>query len=302
MRNKDKHMLSNKQWDEIYNIGYMDGQDIKSIAAEGMYRGGEKLISDKLKTNQYLPHNIEEVVKAGIKALEKDIIILKDARGIEIEIKNALKEKKGYSLIRLGDGELLALAHDILLRSEKIKENPRLNFLSYAGIDIPNHQFRDRLTNSILQASAAIGIPPARFPAYQRLFNRLATFHKLPLKNLNLTHSVINYYLNNSTTVYHDLLKNKKVLLIGNRMEEGKEYFEKEGYNSIVASITVNGINSITSVIEQTKLYNYDVALVSAGIPANIICVELAKMNKVALDFGHMIGNLLSKSTFLSKD
>lgn len=301
MCNKDKHILSNKEWDEIYNIGYMDGQDIKSIAAEGMYRGGEKLISDKLKVNQYLDHNIEEVVKVGIKALEKDIILLKNAMEIENEIKNALKEKKGYSLIRLGDGELLALAHDILLRSEEIKENPRLNFLSYAGIDIPNHQFRDRLTRNILRASA-IGIPTARFPAYQRLFNRLATFHKLPLKNLNLTHSVINYYLNNSTTVYHDLLKNKKILLIGNRMKEGKEYFEKEGYNSIVDSITVNGIDSIDSVIEQTKLYDYDVALVSAGIPANIICVELAKINKVALDFGHMIDNLLSKSTFLNKD
>ncbi|MGF9891730.1 GT-D fold domain-containing glycosyltransferase [Priestia megaterium] len=301
MRNKDKRILSNKEWDEIYNIGYMDGQDIKSIAAEGMYRGAEKLISDELKANQYLPHNIEEVVKVGIKALEKDIILLKDAVEIESEIKNALKEKKGYSLIRLGDGELLALAHDISLRSEEMKENPRLNFLSYAGIDIPNHQFRDRLTRNILQASA-IGIPTARFPAYQRLFNQLSTLYKLPLKKLNLTHSVINYHLNNSTTLYHDLLKNKKILLIGNKMEEGKEYFEKEGYNSIVAYITVKGIDSIDSVIEQTKLYDYDVALVSAGIPANIICVELAKMNKIALDFGYMIDNLLSKSTFLSKD
>ncbi|MED4284673.1 GT-D fold domain-containing glycosyltransferase [Priestia megaterium] len=293
MCNNDKHILTSEEWDEIYDIGYMDGQDIKSIAAEGIYRGGEKLISGRLKTNQYLPHNIEDVVKAGIKALEKDIILLKDAREIEIEIKNALKEKKGYSLIRLGDGELLTLAHDILLRSEDIEENPRLNFLSYAGIDIPNHQFRDWLTRNILQASA-IGIPTARFPAYQRLFNQLATFHKLPLKNLNLTHSVINYYLNNSTTLYHDLLKNKKVLLIGNRMEEGKEYFKKEGYNSLVASITANGIGSVYSVLEQTKLYDYDVAFVSAGIPANIICVELAKMNKVVLDFGHMI----DKSSF----
>jgi len=301
MRNKNKHILSNKEWNEIYNIGYMDGQDIKSIAAEGMYRGDEKLISDELKANQYLPHNIEEIVKEGIKALEKDIILLKDAVEIETEIKNALKEKKGYSLIRLGDGELIALAHDILLRSEEIKENPRLNFLSYAGIDIPNHHFRNWLTRNILQASA-IGIPTARFPAYQRLFNQLAIFYELPLKKLNLTHSVINYYLNNSTTLYHDLLKNKKVLLIGNRMVEGKEYFEKEGYNSIVAYIAVNGIDSISSVIEQTKLYDYDVALVSAGIPANIICVELAKMNKVAIDFGHMIDNLLSQSTFLNKE
>lgn len=94
MCNNDKHMLTSEEWGEIYDIGYMDGQEIKSIAAEGMYRGGEKLISDNLKANQYLPHNIEEVVKAGIKALEKDIILLKDARGIEIEIKNALKEKK----------------------------------------------------------------------------------------------------------------------------------------------------------------------------------------------------------------
>ncbi|MEM4992073.1 GT-D fold domain-containing glycosyltransferase [Priestia sp. SB1] len=293
MGNRDRYSFTDKEWDEIYKIGYMDQQDIKSIAAEGIYRGGEELIAKRLQANQYLPHNIEKVIEAGIKALEKNIISLKDAKEIQAQIKDALEEKKGYSLIRLGDGELLALAHDILLDSEEIARNPRLKFLSYAGIDIPNHKYRDQLTRNLLQASA-IGIPTARFPAYQRLFNQLATFYKLPLKDLNLTHSVINYHLNKSTTLYHDLLKSKKILLIGNRMEEGKRYFEKKGYDSIVASIPVNGFNSINNVVEQTKLYDYDVAFVSAGIPANIICVELAKMDKVALDFGHMIDGLLS--------
>jgi hypothetical protein len=282
------------EWEMLKKLGY-PGDDSLS---EGLYLGGENIVQGIIGTNRILPYNVEEIIVAGINSLSSQIKELKSANQIEAEIKNALQQKKGYSLIRIGDGELLTLAHDILLDTDEIKSVKRMDFLSYAGVVLPNHKVRDLLTENVLKADA-VGIPGIRWPTFQQLFIKLAKHHKWDIQTMSLTESVINYDLQIKTSLYHYILTNYKVLLIGNRMKEGEELLRNLGYKNIAGSIPVKNIHHVPDVLQEAKRFDFTVALVSAGIPANIICVELAKQKKVAIDFGHLIDELIKKTKFI---
>jgi len=280
------YSLSNQQWEYLLRLGYPGQWDIASFASEAMYKGGEEIVKSKLLKNQYLPYNLEEIIDEGMKSFSKDIIQLLTTSEVEKQLLLSLKNKQGFSVIRLGDGENLALAHDILVTSEEINKNNHLKGMG--GFIVPNHEKRDLLAKNLLEANI-VGIPEARYPTYQRLFNQVAKEHNLPLQTMNLTNSQINYRLNEETTFIHNVLSNYRVLLIGNRSQDGKDFYNKQGYESIVGNVLVPGINSVENVMDEVQKYEFDIAFVSAGIAANLICVEIAKQNKVALDFGHLL-------------
>lgn len=288
--------FSKEEWELILKMGFIEKGNNKNLAAEGIYYGGEKIVFEKLPPHQILPFNIDEIIAAGFNTLSDNIIKLKNAMQVACAIKEALLEKKGYSIIRWGDGELVFLAHDVILSSHTINSDARFNFLYYAGVDLPEHASRDLLTKEALTANI-IGIPQARYPTFQCLFNRLAKHYQWDLKSLPFASSNINYELNDFTNIYHEVLSDYKVLLIGNRMEEGKDYFEKLGYKTIVGVLPVNGVKDVAIVIEKAKQFEYDVALVSAGIAANFICLALAQDGKIAIDFGHLIDQLLAETS-----
>jgi len=295
MEDKMMSMYSEKDWDKLKNFGYLE-----DLTYEAYFRGGEQHVEDLVGADFILPYSVEEILEAGVAGLSDKLIKLKTPNEVQQEIKHALDHNKGYSLIRIGDGELLTLGHDILFSAEEIKSIPRLNFLSYAGVNLPDHSIRDLLANNMLEADM-VGIPFLRRPTFQQLFNKLAKHHNWPLDHMNLTRSVINYELHLQTTLFQDLLNNKKVLLIGNRMMEGETVLRKAGFNNIAGSIPVENIYSVPHVLSKAQKYDFDVALVSAGIPANLICVELAKHHKIAIDFGHLIDELINNTKVIVK-
>lgn len=231
-----KFSLSEKQWNYISRLGYPGDKKLKAFAAEAIYRGGEKIVELKLTGQQYLPYNLEEIIEVGINTLSTNILTLLTPTEIESKINSALLKKQGLSIIRLGDGEVIALSHDKLITSDEIRKNKRLTF-ALGGFKVPNYDKRDLLVTNLLEADI-VGIPNARYPTYQRLFNQIAKIYNLPLNHMNLTSSQINYQLNDNTTIVHHILANYKVLLIGNRSNEGKRFLnDKYGYTSIVGTI-----------------------------------------------------------------
>jgi hypothetical protein len=48
--------------------------------------------------------------------------------------------------------------------------------------------------------------------------------------------------------LFHELISEYKVLLIGNRMNEEKTLFNYLGYESIVGTIPVKGVKSVLSI------------------------------------------------------
>jgi hypothetical protein len=285
------YSFSPEQWEKLFRLGYPGPWDKESMASEAIYRGGEAIVKSKLLKNQYLPYNLEDIIEEGMKDLSKDIICLQTAIEVEVQLLDALREKKGFSVIRIGDGEILALSHDILVTSKEINQNRRLKGMG--GFKVPNHEKRDLLAKNLLEAHI-VGIPEARYPVYQRMFNQVAKEYSLPLQSMKLATSLINYQLNQETAFYHHVLENYRVLLIGNRSADGEEFFIKKGYKSIAGTIKVPGFDSIEKVLEEADRYEYDIAFVSAGVAANIICVEIAKRDKVAIDFGHLLDWYLS--------
>jgi len=285
--------LSVEQWFLLKKYGHVEHGNERNLAAEGIYYGGDRIVAEKMKINEFLPYTIEEVIEVGLDNLQDKKIKLKNAEQIAMEIKNALHDQSGYSVIRLGDGELIFLSHDALNPYEEIQNDPRFNYLAYAGVQLPEHKLRDQLTEALLEADT-LGIPISRFPTYQNLFTRLVKHHNWKVESMNLVSSMIHFDILKYTTLLDELLTNYKVLLIGNKMEEGKKHFNHLGYESIVGVIPVNGISSVSKTLEQASQFDYDVALVSAGIPANLICLSLAKEKKVAIDFGHAIDFLLN--------
>lgn len=275
-------------WEIKKRIGYPE-----EIQTEGLHRGGEKIVENILGGNRILPFEIEEIIEEGIKSLSNHIKELKTSSEVEAEIMKALEAKKGFSLIRMGDGELTTMAHDIIISTREILSTPRLNFLPYAGVTLPDYPSRDLLAKNIMEADV-VGIPYLRWPMFNLLFIKLAKYYKWPLNKMVLTQSVINYELHLQTNLFHHLLSKYKVLLIGNRMQEGEKLLKNAGYKNIVGSIPVENIKSVPQVLQRANKFEYDVALVSAGISANIICVELAKKNKIAIDFGHLIDELIN--------
>jgi hypothetical protein len=70
----------------------------------------------------------------------------------------------------------------------------------------------------------------------------------------------------NVNFLFHELISEYKVLLIGNRMNEEKTLFNYLGYESIVDTIPVKGVESVHSVLYAVQQYEFNVSLVSVGI------------------------------------
>lgn len=98
------------------------------------------------------------------------------------------------------------------------------------------------------------------------------------------------------------MLSNYRVLLIGNQMTQGSVHLSNLGYTNIAGVIPCGGLKDVPNVLDQASHYSFDAALVSAGVSANMICAELAKQNKTAIDFGQMIDRLLLSNAVLKKE
>lgn len=288
--------LSEKDWDRIALMGYPN----LNMVDDAYYIGGEYKVEKAVGDSLLLPYTVDEIIAAGAEKLKEEMIPLQQAEETAKAIKNSLNQGSGYSVIRMGDGPLSFLAHDHILSSEVIAGDPYYDFLNFAGVKIPDHHFRDMLTEYIPKADL-IGIPVKRLPVFQSLFIKVARFHKWPLKKMNFTHSNINLALND-IALYSSILSNHKVLLIGNRMEELKEHFNRLGYDRIVGTVRVDGLQNVRKAIDQASQFSFDAAFAASGISASIICIELAKAKKTAIDFGQLADGLLSGRTVLKKE
>ena len=72
---------------------------------------------------------------------------LASANEVLAKIKRALLTGKSLSLVRLGNGEALALAHGILVPMERIPD-----WLLYAGVRLPDEGARQELLNAVKSA------------------------------------------------------------------------------------------------------------------------------------------------------
>ncbi|WP_372632119.1 GT-D fold domain-containing glycosyltransferase [Cohnella sp.] len=253
---------------------------------EGMIEGGERMLQEHLPSDMIIPDiTAREAINAGIESLRKRGIPLLDSSAVYEELEAALREKRSYAFIRLGDGELLTLAQEMVLSLEEVRRAG--GFLPYAGVTIPNLQARDELAECI-KVATLIGVPMSRHPHFQPLLFAVLRAHGIDYRKLRYTTSTMNYTMEEQGLLLR-LFQGRKILIIGDVALQLRQALVDKGLEVVGAVTPVNGYADVPRVVAQAMQYDYDIALVAAGIPAIPIAVHLAGMGgKVTFDFGHL--------------
>jgi hypothetical protein len=116
----------------------------------------------------------------------------------------------------------------------------------------------------------------------------LEVFEKIKIKPKSICYAFDNVFLPmNGKFVNRILLKNK-LLIVGMKAEYYKQKFEEILGANVVGTVSIKEYSEIERCMNEMCNYDYDVALVSAGVNANVICYEMKKrLNRVFLDMGH---------------
>ncbi|WP_080833914.1 GT-D fold domain-containing glycosyltransferase [Cohnella massiliensis] len=253
---------------------------------EGVYDGGEALLEARLPADRVYPDlTLDDVLAAGIAALKPSGIPLLGPAAVYDELERALDEGIPYSLVRLGDGELLTMAQGTVLSATEVsRQGP---FLAYAGVNVPDIKARDVLTAAV-QAASVIGIPLSRKPTFQPLLFKVWRALGIDWERIRLTTSTINYALEEGD-YWPKLMAGRRVLVVGNAAAPLARVLGNRGVRIAAAVGPVRGISDWERVAEEASGHPFDLALVSAGIAAVPICVRLVeRTGKAAVDFGHL--------------
>lgn len=272
----------NAELDEIYAKAY----------EEGYFEGGEAKVGKLLPQGYILPdYTVDHLLSIAFQTVRSSLVPLNSPTHVYHQIKSAIEQHRPFSLVRLGDGELLTLAHNTVISTDEAKR--RGAFLPYAGVQLPDAEASAMLIEAIKRADY-IGIPESRHPSYQGLLFPVLKHAQIDYRKLKLTTSTINYALNEQGLL-HPILSNSSLLLIGNQVEGLSHILARQGYRIAGMITPVNGTQDVASIVEQASHFEFDLAFVSAGVAAVAICTGIAsKMGKVALDMGHMANKLES--------
>ncbi|BBH18686.1 hypothetical protein Back11_00310 [Paenibacillus baekrokdamisoli] len=283
--------LSHEDLASVRESAYHDGYE------RGVYEGGELLLEQSTPAQTLLPEvSLQEVIAAGVEMLRPRCYSLMDVHEVYAEMDKAIQLQRPCSVVRLGDGELLALSQEVVYDSETIKREG--GFLPYAGVHPPDLNARDQLALAVSHAQI-VGVPMSRMKHFQPLLYPVLRSHGIDPGSLHMTYSTINYSLNHAGLLSR-LLQGRRLLLIGNAAPALARVFVERGF--IVSGIInpVNGFADIDRVMREVRETVFDLALVSAGIPAVIISYRIAmERGKVAMDFGHMADSIVKGEAVL---
>ncbi len=266
--------------------GYAEGY------RDGVFAGGEALVAQHIPPDHILPAvAAADLIAAGFRQYAPSLARLSSPHEVAEQLVGALDAQRPLSVVRLGDGELLALAADTVLPAEEVQE--LAPFLPYAGVPRSTPEIRATLAEAI-QGADCVGVPISRAPTFQGLLFPVLRHFGIDWSRLKLTSSTINYGLHQSGLLL-PVLHGRRVLLIGSKAHELGVLFQSHGIHVVGVIGSVEGYADIPRVMQQTAETAFDIALVAAGIPAVIICRRIAgELGRVALDFGHLADKLVT--------
>ncbi|NIK68758.1 MULTISPECIES: GT-D fold domain-containing glycosyltransferase [unclassified Paenibacillus] len=275
--------------ESIQQEGYQEGYE--KGYREGKYAGGDEVVDQLLPPNMIFPDlTIKQIIAAGISRYQEHAIPLLLPEQVRDTILQAMDEKQPLSIVRLGDGELLTMAQEIVMPVDQVRKEGR--FLDYAGVKVPDLDTRNKLAEAVARADI-VGLPRTRMPNYQLLVSPVFQAYGLSFTERLWTDSLINYSLCQAGCLL-PVLQNRSVLLIGNMAEPLSAVLAQRGITIAGVVAPVNGARDAERVVSAARLYDFDIALVSAGIAAVLITEELARITgKVAVDFGHLANALI---------
>ncbi|RXZ81209.1 hypothetical protein EBB07_16085 [Paenibacillaceae bacterium] len=270
--------------------GLSEQQQLEQAREEGRYEGGELLLENALPDHILLPDfTLSEVVTAGVAALQPHALPLMTPEQVFARLNQSITSSSPCAVVRLGDGELFALSQGIVYDAAAIRREAP--FLPTAGVVVPDIAARDQLAAAVRQADI-VGVPHSRRKHYQPFMFPILRGHGIDIRTMELTLSTINYRLHESGLL-PKLLQGRKVLIIGDKATVLAGLLTEYGITVKGVISPVHGFGDIDRVMNEARNFQFDIALVAAGIPAVVITVKIAaELGKVALDFGHLADQL----------
>lgn len=208
----------------------------------------------------------------------------------------ALKQKKAFSLVRIGDGENIVLAQNVLIRPKEILKTYWVKQSDTGrgkGITLPNLNLRNKMVKAIRLANL-VGIcrqkndevsVPSRYK--REMTNKL--FDHFHLKPSNLCYVFVNRQMV-SYRLFWEMLHRYRTLLIS---KWATAYAEKINRDypflkpRIVGCVDFTHYQKIPATLASIEKYRFDLALISAGVNSVLLAPAIAeRFGKVALDFG----------------
>lgn len=206
------------------------------------------------------------------------------------QIENAINNNLPYSWIRIGDGEESVLGQDYLYPINNVKAHVGWwNNDKYCGTTLPNIELRDRMINAY-KGSEAIGVFINSKPT-------IDIFSKAGIEPKQIFYAYDNVHLPMNIRFVRMLCKYKILVVCGGLRENrnGQYYAEELNKRLDINVEFVNlprNYNDLNECMNQIRIKDFDLALVSAGVNAKVICYEMSReMNKAFMDFGHGFDN-----------
>lgn len=207
-------------------------------------------------------------------------------------VERAINLQQAYSLARFGHGEIAEMSWDT---------NPHFSYLmeyyrDYAGITIPAREIKPMLIEAWKTASTC-GVLPS-WEDKTGAEKSLPVFKSIEIKPKSLCSAFINYEIHEKP-LFWSLLKNQKVIIVGRRASQAVPIFTANGI-SVVGTVALNNIEDLEAAYQDLIAKDeWDIAIISAGIPATILAPRLAGVtNKIALDVGHALDLIIDGSRF----
>ncbi|MEW4267079.1 GT-D fold domain-containing glycosyltransferase [Priestia aryabhattai] len=213
------------------------------------------------------------------------------------KLNKAIKKKKPFSLVRVGDGENIVLAQNSIMTIEEVlkeKWAQRANQdRRLKGVTLPNLTLRNQMVNAIKGANI-VGIP---------FYNNDPILTDDRLKR-ELTDQVFNYFHINPKKSCHTfvnrvfaqkkrfwkLLKNKKILLISQWSEQSAQILREKPYNlNVSMTLNFDHYDQMEHTLETIKVNkeNFDIALISCGVNSVVLAHKVAEITgNIGIDFG----------------
>lgn len=224
---------------------------------------------------------------------EKDMLYLDDILDL---IENAMQNQEPLSLGRYGHIEIAYLGCTYFPHWTYLYEPYSL----YSGATAPISTIKDDLEIS-LRSTDIVGFHASWGKAWEdretaRMTSELVSLMEVKPKyvcSAFITHEMI------KNDRFWKILENKRVVLIGRRSAEATDAFTLRGAK-VTYTTLLEGYEEIEKVYyELSTREDWDVAFVSAGIPATILAPRLAKQTKkIVIDFGHALDELIDGESF----
>ncbi len=202
------------------------------------------------------------------------------------QLLGALKRGQGFSLVRLGGGETKSLGHDIFMPSREINQRYRYE---YAGVRLPDERLRRELSWGVRNADVVGVLPYRRAPELIRIFDYLK------IKPTRICSAYINWILfDEGKGLINSIIGSQRLFLVGRRAQEALTHVKKLGWQ-VEGFTTLEGFYDYRRALNEVKKHKKArLILVSAGIPAVVLCSKIAReAGRVALDFGHVIDRII---------